>query len=270
MSELGKLFSSVLQHRVHRRSRPVSRGRGADACVAATDMIAQPRRPGRRVTEVSTCPLRSRRHPEQTALYEVVRQHLKTQVALVGEDGWDRHGAPTTANLQILRYVLCGILDDGGACSQWLDSVHSSAVGSWPGSAHRLRSSQDGRDPVRLSRSATGSWHGPHWSGLARLARFGAERTALAPTHPLIRKRRGASRRTQRHKRLARDPRVSPSAYSVVPEPARAPTTWTGAGSPRLRRRATMLPRPPSPAWPGTRPHRPARTGRAGCPPRWA
>jgi hypothetical protein len=91
MSEIGKLFASVPQHRVHRRSRPVPRGREVEARVAATDMIAQPRRHGRRVTEVSTYPLRGRRHSEQTTFAEVVRQHPETHVALVGEDGWDRH-----------------------------------------------------------------------------------------------------------------------------------------------------------------------------------
>jgi len=103
MGELGKLFASVPQHRVHRRSRAVPRGRKADACGAATDMIAQPRRSGRGVTEVSTRLLRSRRHPEQTTLDEVVRQHLKTHVALLGEDGCDRHAVPITADLQNLR-----------------------------------------------------------------------------------------------------------------------------------------------------------------------
>jgi hypothetical protein len=52
-------------------------------------------------------------------------------------DGWDKHGVPPTANPQILRYVGCGILDYGRACSQWLDSVHSSDVRSWPAAAVR-------------------------------------------------------------------------------------------------------------------------------------
>jgi hypothetical protein len=78
-------------------------GRKADICVAATDTIAQARRHGRRVTKVSTCPLRSHRHPKQITLGEVVGQHLKTHVALSGDEGCDRHAVPITADLQNLR-----------------------------------------------------------------------------------------------------------------------------------------------------------------------
>jgi hypothetical protein len=35
-----------------------------------------------------------RRHPEQTALYQVVQHHLETYLALAGEDDWNGRRVP--------------------------------------------------------------------------------------------------------------------------------------------------------------------------------
>lgn len=51
-------------------------------------MSAQPRRPGRRVTGCRALPY-GRRRPGQTALYQVVQQHLERYPTLAGEDDWD-------------------------------------------------------------------------------------------------------------------------------------------------------------------------------------
>jgi hypothetical protein len=93
MSEIRKLFSRAPQHRVHRRSRPVPWGRKADGCVAATGMIAQPRRHGRRLTGSRPVPY-GRRHPGQITLYQVVQHHLRTNLALVV---WRRLGQARSA-----------------------------------------------------------------------------------------------------------------------------------------------------------------------------
>jgi hypothetical protein len=150
MSEIGKLFSRVPQHCVHRRSRPVCWGREADGCIAAAGKSVRPRRHGRRVTGVSTCPLRP---PSSRANHPLPgRAAAPGDLALVGGDAWNRHVVPPTANPQILRDIGGGILDHGGARSQWLDSVHSSVVRSWPvGAADPDQSDRQQR--VRCGRS---------------------------------------------------------------------------------------------------------------------
>ena len=54
-----------------------------------------------------------RRHPEQTALYQVVQQHLETYLALAGEDDWDGKRVPAYVEREFRRYLWCGILAYG-------------------------------------------------------------------------------------------------------------------------------------------------------------
>jgi hypothetical protein len=54
-----------------------------------------------------------RRHPEQTALYQVVQQHLETYLALAGEDDWDGKRVPAYVEREFRRYLCCGILAYG-------------------------------------------------------------------------------------------------------------------------------------------------------------
>ena len=46
-----------------------------------------------------------RRHPEQTALYQVVQQHLETYLALVLEDDWDGPRVPAYVEREFRRYL---------------------------------------------------------------------------------------------------------------------------------------------------------------------
>jgi hypothetical protein len=66
-----------------------------------------------------------RRHPEQTALYQVVQQHLQTYLALAGEDDWDGQRMPVYVEREFRRYLECGILAYGFArarCPDYSDS----------------------------------------------------------------------------------------------------------------------------------------------------
>jgi hypothetical protein len=56
-----------------------------------------------------------RRHPEQTALYQVIQQHLETYFALAGEDDWDAQRVPAYVERAFRRYLECGILAYGFA-----------------------------------------------------------------------------------------------------------------------------------------------------------
>ncbi len=56
-----------------------------------------------------------RRHPEQTALYQVVQQHLETYLALAGEGDWDGQRVPAYVEREFRRYLECGILAYGFA-----------------------------------------------------------------------------------------------------------------------------------------------------------
>jgi len=56
-----------------------------------------------------------RRHPEQTALYQVIQQHLETYLALAGEDDWDAQRVPAYVEREFRRYLECGILAYGFA-----------------------------------------------------------------------------------------------------------------------------------------------------------
>ena len=54
-----------------------------------------------------------RRHPERTALYQVVQQHLETYLELAGEDDWDGQRVPAYVEREFRRYLECGILAYG-------------------------------------------------------------------------------------------------------------------------------------------------------------
>ena len=54
-----------------------------------------------------------RRRPEQTALYQVVQQHLETYLALAEEDDWDGQRVPAYVEREFRRYLECGILAYG-------------------------------------------------------------------------------------------------------------------------------------------------------------
>ncbi|MGB5733307.1 MAG: hypothetical protein WBM40_02540 [Thiohalocapsa sp.] len=59
-----------------------------------------------------------RRRPEQTALYQVVQQHLDTYLALAGEDDWAAQRVPAYMEREFRRYLECGILAYGFARAQ--------------------------------------------------------------------------------------------------------------------------------------------------------
>lgn len=69
-----------------------------------------------------------RRHPETTALYQVVQQHLETYLALAGEE--DRAGQPVPAYVEreFRRYLQCGILAYGFARARCPDCGHDFLV----------------------------------------------------------------------------------------------------------------------------------------------
>jgi hypothetical protein len=55
-----------------------------------------------------------RRHPAQTALYQVVQQHLETYLAMAaGEDDCDGQRVPAYVEREFRRYLECGILAYG-------------------------------------------------------------------------------------------------------------------------------------------------------------
>jgi hypothetical protein len=56
-----------------------------------------------------------RRRPEQTALYEIVQQHLETYLALAREDDWNVQRVPAYVEREFRRYLECGILAYGFA-----------------------------------------------------------------------------------------------------------------------------------------------------------
>ena len=69
-----------------------------------------------------------RRHPEQTALYQVVQQHLETYLALAGEDDWDGKRVPAYVEREFRRYLCCGILAYGFARARCPDCGHDFLV----------------------------------------------------------------------------------------------------------------------------------------------
>jgi hypothetical protein len=69
-----------------------------------------------------------RRHPEQTALYQVVQQHLETYLALAGEDDWDGQRMPAYVEREFRRYLECGILAYGFARARCPDCGHDFLV----------------------------------------------------------------------------------------------------------------------------------------------
>ena len=69
-----------------------------------------------------------RRHPEQTALYQVVQQHLETYLALAGEDDWDGQRVPAYVEREFRRYLECGILAYGFARARCPDCGHDFLV----------------------------------------------------------------------------------------------------------------------------------------------
>ena len=69
-----------------------------------------------------------RRHPEQTALYQVVQQHLETYLALAGEDDWDAQRVPAYVEREFRRYLECGILAYGFARARCPDCGHDFLV----------------------------------------------------------------------------------------------------------------------------------------------
>jgi hypothetical protein len=70
----------------------------------------------------------SRRHPEQTALYQVVQQHLETYLALAGEDDWDGQRVPAYVEREFRHYLECGILAYGFARARCPDCGHDFLV----------------------------------------------------------------------------------------------------------------------------------------------
>jgi hypothetical protein len=69
-----------------------------------------------------------RRHPEQTALYQIVQQHLETYLALAGEDDWDAQRVPAYVEREFRRYLECGILAYGFARARCPDRGHDFLV----------------------------------------------------------------------------------------------------------------------------------------------
>jgi len=69
-----------------------------------------------------------RRHPEQTALYQVVQQHLETYLALAGEDDWDGQRVPAYVEREFRRYLECGILAYGFARARCPECGHDFLV----------------------------------------------------------------------------------------------------------------------------------------------
>jgi hypothetical protein len=56
-----------------------------------------------------------RRRPEQTALFQVVQQHLETHLTLAGEDDRGGQRVPAYVEREFRRYLECGILADAFA-----------------------------------------------------------------------------------------------------------------------------------------------------------
>lgn len=69
-----------------------------------------------------------RRHPEQTALYQVVQKHLETYLALAREDDWDGQRVPAYVEREFRRYLECGILAYGFARARCSDCGHDFLV----------------------------------------------------------------------------------------------------------------------------------------------
>jgi hypothetical protein len=69
-----------------------------------------------------------RHHPEQTALYQIVQQHLETYLALAGEDDWDAQRVPAYVEREFRRYLECGILAYGFARARCPDCGHDFLV----------------------------------------------------------------------------------------------------------------------------------------------
>jgi hypothetical protein len=69
-----------------------------------------------------------RRHPEQTALYQLVQQHLETYLALAGEDDGDGQRVPAYVVREFRRYLECGILAYGFARARCPDCGHDFLV----------------------------------------------------------------------------------------------------------------------------------------------
>ena len=69
-----------------------------------------------------------RRHPERTALYQVVQQHLETYVALAKEDDWNGNRVPAHVERAFRRYLECGILAYGFARARCADCGHDFLV----------------------------------------------------------------------------------------------------------------------------------------------
>jgi hypothetical protein len=69
-----------------------------------------------------------RRRPEQTALYQVIQQHLKTWLALAREDDWDGRRVPAYVEREFRRYLACGILSYGFAQARCPDCGHDFLV----------------------------------------------------------------------------------------------------------------------------------------------
>ncbi len=69
-----------------------------------------------------------RRHPEQTALYQIVQQHLETYLALAGEDDWNVQRVPAYVEREFRRYLECGILAYGFACARCPECGHDFPV----------------------------------------------------------------------------------------------------------------------------------------------
>jgi hypothetical protein len=56
-----------------------------------------------------------RRSPEETALYQVVQQHLESYLTLAGEDDWYGQRVPANVEREFRRYLECGFAPRGGA-----------------------------------------------------------------------------------------------------------------------------------------------------------
>jgi hypothetical protein len=69
-----------------------------------------------------------RRRPEQTALYQVIQQHLETYLAVAGEDNWDGQRVPAYVEREFRRYLECGILAYGFARARCPDCGHDFLV----------------------------------------------------------------------------------------------------------------------------------------------
>ena len=69
-----------------------------------------------------------RRRPEQTALYQIVQQHLETYLALAREDDWNVQRVPAYVEREFRRYLECGILAYGFARARCPDCGHDFLV----------------------------------------------------------------------------------------------------------------------------------------------